>query len=617
MNLASHVTPTTIVVNAGRYSPSKAVTLKVNSKTGQSVSSDLNNYTFTIGSEISYLELESSQYCWISSITVNYGPVAPTFSPAAGTVLSGTTVELSQIDDKPIYYTTDGTTPSSLSTLYTSAITIDHDMTIKAIAVDGEEVSDVVSATYTIAELSEPEFSVEDMTLVVGELKAPVVNTNSEGAITYTSDDPSIATIVDGKINAVAKGTVTIRAHLAIDMVHFMDAATAAFAVTVKHPAVWESTSKGVDVLTWSGLGISSTNDTYTSFNNKGFSSSARYAGEGASLNQTAIQMNASSPKGIVTTTSGGKVRKVIVSWYSTGEERILDVYAKNSAYTGASELYGSSDTPGTKIGSFNNKSAVVSLDITDDYEYVGFRSRNGALYLNSITIYWEDAEVVLTDDVNYTPVGRSYAKVTMDRPFQAGWNGIVLPFDLTESVMTALDASEVKTLGSATEEGGRITLNFVDASLPVAAGTPIMVKCESDFSHGEVVVRGAEIKTASPSDIEKGVDGNTFTLRGTYSERDLEDSEVYFVAGRSFYHKQTGIGLTAKPFRAYIVQTAAGSSRMDVSINMEGDEAAGITDRDCGHRTGSYYDLQGRKVAGKDLRKGLYIINGKKTAVK
>ena len=48
-----------------------------------------------------------------------------------------------------IYYTTNGTTPSSGSTQYTSAITITtNNTTIKAIAIDGAKQSSVVSGTF-------------------------------------------------------------------------------------------------------------------------------------------------------------------------------------------------------------------------------------------------------------------------------------------------------------------------------------------------------------------------------------------------------------------------------------------------------------------------------------
>ena len=77
----------------------------------------------------------------------------PTFSVAAGTYYETKNVELSCVTDgATIYYTTDGTTPSSSNgTEYTTAISVSTTTTIKAVAVkSGMADSDVATATYTI-----------------------------------------------------------------------------------------------------------------------------------------------------------------------------------------------------------------------------------------------------------------------------------------------------------------------------------------------------------------------------------------------------------------------------------------------------------------------------------
>lgn len=74
MNLSNsgQVTPTSIVVNAKRYNSGTAATLKVNGSATQSMTSSFADYTFNITSGITYLELISSKYIWVKSITVNY-----------------------------------------------------------------------------------------------------------------------------------------------------------------------------------------------------------------------------------------------------------------------------------------------------------------------------------------------------------------------------------------------------------------------------------------------------------------------------------------------------------------------------------------------------------------
>lgn len=79
-------------------------------------------------------------------------PKAPTFSVEGENYESAQSVELScETEGATIYYTTNGDAPTSSSTQYNgTAITVDHTMTIKAIAIKNEISSTVASATYTI-----------------------------------------------------------------------------------------------------------------------------------------------------------------------------------------------------------------------------------------------------------------------------------------------------------------------------------------------------------------------------------------------------------------------------------------------------------------------------------
>jgi hypothetical protein len=117
--------------------------------------------------------------------------------------------------------------------------------------------------------------------------------------------------------------------------------------------------------------------------------SDARYAGNSAGGNNAIQLRSKNSNSGIVTTASGGKVTKVKVAWNSnTGSDRKLDVYGYTSAYSDASDLYGTSK--GTKIGSIAMGTTELAVD--GNYTYVGVRSNNGALYMDEITFTWQTA---------------------------------------------------------------------------------------------------------------------------------------------------------------------------------------------------------------------------------
>lgn len=76
---------------------------------------------------------------------------APVANIPVGTYYAAQNVTLTSVTEgAAIYYTLDGTTPTPTSTLYETPIAINATTTLKAIAVNGEDVSAVTSITYTI-----------------------------------------------------------------------------------------------------------------------------------------------------------------------------------------------------------------------------------------------------------------------------------------------------------------------------------------------------------------------------------------------------------------------------------------------------------------------------------
>lgn len=101
---------------------------------------------------------------------------APSFNPPAGTYSSTQSVTISDSDaSAAIYYTTNGQTPTTGSTLYSGPISVSANETIEAIAVDAANWSGssaVASAAYTISGAT-PDFEVSvnptSLTIVAGQ----------------------------------------------------------------------------------------------------------------------------------------------------------------------------------------------------------------------------------------------------------------------------------------------------------------------------------------------------------------------------------------------------------------------------------------------------------------
>jgi hypothetical protein len=194
--------------------------------------------------------------------------------------------------------------------------------------------------------------------------------------IEFESNNTAIATVSsDGTVTGVKVGQTTI-------------------SVTVRQNAivkngtcnitVSESTQQEVtDTITPDMLNATST--VYTDFNGVRSESDAVYSGHSAkSDNGGFIQLRTkNATSGIVTIASGGNVKSVKIT-VGDGNKQV-NVYTSNAPYTSASDLF-DEEKCGTLAGSLTS---TGTINIQGDYQYVGIRSDNGAIYLAKIEIVW------------------------------------------------------------------------------------------------------------------------------------------------------------------------------------------------------------------------------------
>ena len=161
------------------------------------------------------------------------------------------------------------------------------------------------------------------------------------------------------------------------------------------------------DTLNRELTGISTTS--YSTWTNKTDQSDAVYSGQSAGGNNSIQLRTNNSNSGIISTSSGGVLRSVSVTWYSeTISNRTINIYGKNSTYSSPSDLFSNStSTSGTLLGTIV-KGKSTSLTITGSYTFIGIRSADGALWLTEVEItYGEDdtaanvANYIMYEDTN------------------------------------------------------------------------------------------------------------------------------------------------------------------------------------------------------------------------
>ena len=173
-----------------------------------------NNYGISFGSNnYNYFkfDVDGTQQIRVASMTIYYkstGPSGtaaqvPSITPASGSYTSPVTVSIaSATANASIYYTTDGTIPTTSSSLYTAPFTVSQTTTVKAIATaTGYTNSPVATATYsfpvTVANIAEfkaqtsttqPFVIANDVTYVFGQGQYTYVKDASAGLLIYGND---------------------------------------------------------------------------------------------------------------------------------------------------------------------------------------------------------------------------------------------------------------------------------------------------------------------------------------------------------------------------------------------------------------------------------------------
>ena len=92
---------------------------------------------------------------------------------------------------------------------------------------------------------------------------------------------------------------------------------------------------------------------------------------------------------GVYSSVSGGKVRKITVTWSKAALNGTLLIYCSNVPYTSIDDFYNKQDSPKEETGKITVGETV--FEIPGDYKYVGIRTDDTSeVFVDSIEITWE-----------------------------------------------------------------------------------------------------------------------------------------------------------------------------------------------------------------------------------
>ena len=247
------------------------------------------------------------------------------------------------------------------------------------------------------------------------------------------------------------------------------------------------------------------------------------------------------------------------------------------------------------------------------------------------------DTELALSEADDNTTTLEAWdgyeADVTLTRTLvTGGWNTFAIPFSISSTSYTALQAAlaaqggsiTVKELASSSLNAGALTLTFADAT-EIVAGKPYLVKVSSNLN---LTALSAALDAASAPNPFKGalVSKNPVTTETTaidfiptlgLTEISGDPKEILFLSSGNKLLYPSALPSSIKGFRAYFRLKGEAAGARSFNIDYGDGETTSLTPVLSPTGEGSeYYDLQGRRVNG-TAKKGVYIVNGKKTVIK
>ena len=430
----------------------------------------------------------------------------------------------------------------------------------------------------------------DDLNGYNGEAKQYVSLTNPNNLpITYTSSNPYVATVDEsGNVKLVSWGKTTI---------------------TVSYPGseVYESATTSYE------LNVINSNEDYEE----------RY-----------VEFVSGTDKGTTGTTAGGFVSDEI-------SKDGVKVHCSRASFANNPYRFNGSSTSTISV----EKGNIVRIEIVGDGLTKLEKNGEGEYNITNNNIVWTGSAKSVSfknnkDMANYAAATniRVYVEypnvktfeyneneannieaweisdITLNRTLVANkWNTLCVPFAISEEEIKANFGEG--TLVEKLDAVNGNTVNFADAT-SIEPGVPYLIK--PTVAGTTYTFNGKDVIADAPK-----AEGNAdVTFQGIYSPTDITNNGTVKAAGVTEDGKVLFVnpGSKTKAFRCFFtISDNASITPAMLKVSIKGVETAinSIVMDNSNATDNAIYNLQGQRVNGNSLAKGIYIKNGKKFAVK
>mgnify|MGYP004595294251 CR=1 FL=1 len=427
----------------------------------------------------------------------------------------------------------------------------------------------------------------DDLNGYKGEAKQYVSLTNPNNLpITYTSSNPYVATVDEsGNVKLVSWGKTTITVSYTGSEVY--ESATTSYELNV----INSETSYDEKFIVFAAGTDKGSNSTILGGGDKLNKENVTIQSTWAGFKNNPYELYAGSTT-TISTTKGKIVRIEMLGCghldIVNSDKGTFDKGKSDAVWTGSEKSVNFQTNSGTTTPTVSTFRVYVEYPNVKTFEYKENED-------NNIEV-WENSDITL----NRTLVANK-------------WNTLCVPFAISEEEIKANFGEG--TLVEKFEAVNGNTVNFADAT-SIEPGVPYLIK---PTVAGTAYTFNAKDVIADAPKVEGNAD---VTFQGIYSPTDITNNGTVKAAGVTEDGKVLFVNPDSKTkaFRCFFtLNDNATISPAMLKISIKGVETAinSIVMDNSNATDNAIYNLQGQRVNGNSLTKGIYIKNGKKFAVK